>query len=167
MSQCGGNCGSCGGCAKELTLTQQEVTLLRKLGQIPFLPVARKADDMTPVYLEDNDYTREEYSLILQLLEKKGLITIDYDAPLRGMDMAAYAGYPVPDPEGADGAGNAGDSGHHTVKKGLLQKALQQSLFITFSQGRRSPAGRCTAQEYSWQGQPKRCGLPLPFHPLP
>lgn len=95
MSQCGGNCGSCGGCAKELTLTQQEVTLLRKLGQIPFLPVARKADGMTPVYLEDNDYTREEYSLILQLLEKKGLITIDYDAPLRGMDMAAYAGYPV------------------------------------------------------------------------
>ena len=67
---CGGNCGSCGGCAKELSLTRQEIDLLFKLGQIPFLPVARKADDMTLVYLEDTDCTREEYSVLLQLLEK-------------------------------------------------------------------------------------------------
>lgn len=92
---CGGNCGSCGGCAKELSLTRQEIDLLFKLGQIPFLPVARKADDMTPVYLEDTDCTREEYSVLLQLLEKKGLISIDYDAPLGGMDMSAYADYRV------------------------------------------------------------------------
>ena len=92
---CSGNCGSCGGCARELSLTRQEIDLLFKLGQIPFLPVARKADDMTPVYLEDTDCTREEYSILLQLLEKKGLISIDYDAPLVGMDMSAYAGYRV------------------------------------------------------------------------
>ena len=92
---CNGNCGSCGGCAKELTLTPQEILVLRKLGQIPFLPVARRADDMTPVYLEDNDCTRKEYSLVLQLLEHKALISIDYRAPLKGMDMSAYKGFPI------------------------------------------------------------------------
>ena len=68
---CSGNCGSCGGCAKELVLTEPEIAMLKKLGQIPFWPVARKADDMTPVFLEDTDYSTEEYSLILQLLEKR------------------------------------------------------------------------------------------------
>ena len=92
---CNGNCGSCGGCAKELTLTPQEILLLRKLGQIPFLPVARKADNMIPVYLEDEDCTREEYSLVLQLLERKALISIDYRTALKGMDMSQYKGLPV------------------------------------------------------------------------
>lgn len=95
MAHCNGNCGSCGGCAKQLTLTDGELDILHTLGQIPFLPVARKADDMTPVYLEDGDFTREEYSLILQVLEQKGLISLDYDKPLGGFDMSAYAGYPV------------------------------------------------------------------------
>ena len=78
-----------------MVLTQQEVDMLTTLGQFPFLPVARKADDMTPVYLEDTACTQEEYSLILQCLEKKSLISIDYDAPLSGADMSAYKGYPV------------------------------------------------------------------------
>ena len=97
MSQCTncGNCGSCGGCAKELSLTQPEIDMLRTLGQLAFLPVARKADDMTPIYLEETDYTPEDYSAILQLLEKKSLISIDYDAPLPGADMTAYKGYSV------------------------------------------------------------------------
>ena len=92
---CNGNCGSCGGCAKELTLTPQEISMLKKLGQIPFLPVARKAGDMIPVYLEDEDFTTEEYSLVLQLLEHKALISIDYRSPLKGMDMTPYKDYPV------------------------------------------------------------------------
>ena len=92
---CSGNCGSCGGCAKQLTLTDGEIDILKKLGQIPFLPVARKADDMTPVYLEDSDFSREEYSLILQVLEQKGLISLDYDKPLSHFAMQAYAGFPV------------------------------------------------------------------------
>ena len=95
MSNCSGNCGSCGGCAKELVLAKQEADMLYTLGQFSFLPVARKADDMTPVYLEDTRYSREEYSLILQCLEKKQLISIDYDAPLADADMSAYSGYPV------------------------------------------------------------------------
>lgn len=92
---CGGNCGSCGGCAKALELTQMEIDFLEKLGQIPFLPVARRADDMVPVYLEDRDYTREEYSLILQCLEKKGLVSMDYDKPLGLFDDSTYRAYPV------------------------------------------------------------------------
>jgi len=91
MQKCDNHaCGSCGGCAKELSLTQGEIDMLGKLAQIPFLPVARKADDMIPVYLEDCDYTPEQYSLILQHLERKGLISVDYDRPLKGFDMAAY-----------------------------------------------------------------------------
>ena len=96
MSTCNNkSCGACGGCAKELVLTEAELNILTTLGQFPFLPVARKADDMTPVYLEETDYPQEEYSLILQLLEKKSLIDIDYSMPLRGFDMSAYKGYPV------------------------------------------------------------------------
>ena len=84
------NCSSCGGCGKVLTLTENEIAFLRILGQYAFLPVARKADDMTPVCLEaDAD------SAALQHLEKKGLIDISYDSPLAGADMSAYAGYPV------------------------------------------------------------------------
>ena len=94
MGNCNGNCGGCTGCAKQLSLTEGELHILECLGQIPFLPVARKADDMTPIYLEDACYPKEEYSLILQVLEKKGLISIDYD-PLPGADMSAYKGYPV------------------------------------------------------------------------
>ena len=96
MSQCSsGGCHSCGGCAKELTLTPQEIEMLRTLGQIPFLPVARKAEDMTPIYLEQIDYSAQEYSLILQVLEKKNLISLDYGKPLQGFDMSAYKGYSV------------------------------------------------------------------------
>lgn len=69
--------------------------MLQTLGQLAFLPVARKADDMTPIYLEQTDYAPEDYSAVLQLLEKKGLISIDYDAPLPGADMTAYKAYPV------------------------------------------------------------------------
>lgn len=95
MAGCNGNCAACGGCAKQLTLTEPEIGMLRTLGQIPFLPVARKADDMTPVYLEDTVYDRETYSLVLQVLEQKGLVSLDYDKPLSAADMSAYQGYPV------------------------------------------------------------------------
>ena len=92
---CSGNCAACGGCGKELVLNKAEIEMLQTLGQIPFLPVARKADDLCPVYLEEDTYSREEYSLILQCLEKRGLISIDYDMPLKHFDDAAYAGYPI------------------------------------------------------------------------
>ena len=92
---CSGNCGSCGGCANVLELTQAEMDFLLELGQFAFLPIARKADDMIPVYLEDERYSQHEYSLILQVLEQKHLVSLDYDKPLRNFDAEKYAAYPV------------------------------------------------------------------------
>lgn len=92
---CGGNCGGCTGCSASLELTSGEMGVLQTLGQYSFLPVARRREDMVPVYLEDSALSREEYSLILQCLEKRGLIDISYDAPLKGADMSAYVGYPI------------------------------------------------------------------------
>ena len=97
MGNCGsccGSCGKCGGCEKELTLSGEEIALLRQLGQYSFLPLARKASDMTPVFLEDGEKQKERMSLAIQCLEKKMLIDIDY-TPLPGADMRAYEGYPV------------------------------------------------------------------------
>lgn len=93
---CSGNCGKCGGCqAGCMELSEGEIRMLRTLEQIPFLPVARKMDDDIPVYLEEQDYTREEYSLILLCLEKRGLIDIDYRQPLAAWEDARYGDYPV------------------------------------------------------------------------
>lgn len=90
---CNGNCASCGGCARELTLSRQELDFLMQFAQIPFLPVARKMGDLEPVYLEAD--APENASLILQCLEKKGLISLDYDKPLKGFDDSAYEDYPI------------------------------------------------------------------------
>lgn len=96
---CNGQCGSCGGCsggcARELVMTKQELTFLEELGQVAFLPVARRMGDLEPVYLEAGPDRKEEYALLLQCLEKKGLITLDYDQPLHGFDDSAYAAYPI------------------------------------------------------------------------
>ena len=90
---CNGNCSVCSGCARELVLTEKEMDFLHVLGQYAFLPVARTMGDLTPVYLEEGD--REEMSLLLQCLEKKGLISLDYDKPLRWFDESAYADFPI------------------------------------------------------------------------
>ena len=92
---CNGNCSSCSVCAKVLELTEGEIHILLELGQFAFLPIARRADDMVPVYLEDDRYTKEEYSLILQVLEQKRLISLDYDQALTHANLEAYTSYPV------------------------------------------------------------------------
>ncbi len=92
---CSGNCGSCGGCARELVLSAAEINMLWKFAQIPFLPVARKLGDLAPVYLEETELPQEDYSLVLQCLEKKGLISLDYDKPLKGFHSGAYHAYPI------------------------------------------------------------------------
>ena len=94
MGTCSGNCEHCGGCAGELVLSQPELDMLWELGANAFLPVARKASDNTPIYLEQQAETVEQYSLILICLEKKGLISIDFDRPLQGADMGKYQSYP-------------------------------------------------------------------------
>ncbi len=92
---CASGCGNCSGCSKDLVLTPAEVALLQALAQIPFLPVARKADDMTPVYLENVAEKDNPDGLALALLEKRGLIDIDYRMPLQGFDYTPYKGFPV------------------------------------------------------------------------
>ena len=100
MGNCGNcsgsceKCSTCGGCGQGLELTMEEIRFLQELGQYSFLPVARKASDMIPVYLENGEENKELMSLVLQCLEKKMLIDITYD-PLPGADMSAYKGYPV------------------------------------------------------------------------
>ena len=95
MPNCNGNCASCSGCARELVLTDKEMEFLRELGQVAFLPVARAMGDLTPVYLEEGEQNQQAYSLLLQVLEKKNLISLDYDKPLRGFDDGRYAAYPI------------------------------------------------------------------------
>jgi len=89
MAKCSGNCASCAGCARELVLSPRELEFLRSLGQIPFQGIARKLGEDIPVFPENNT---EEMTLVLQCLEKKGLISLDYDLPLKGCD---YGDYPV------------------------------------------------------------------------
>ena len=89
---CSGNCGSCSGCSGSLELTEPEMAFLRLLGQVAFLPVAREMGEEKPVYLEDGPERREENALVLLLLERKGLISLDYDQPLSG---ARYSDLPI------------------------------------------------------------------------
>ena len=91
-SSCG--CSTCGH-ASELVMTRPELDFLQELAQIPFLPVARKMGDLNPVYLENGEEAAEEMSLVLQCLEKKGLISLDYSRPLLGFDDSAYRDYPI------------------------------------------------------------------------
>ncbi|MBE6957916.1 MAG: hypothetical protein E7447_02015 [Ruminococcaceae bacterium] len=92
---CGGCCGNCGGCGSTLVLNAEEIAMLRLLGQIPFLPVARSASSMDPVYLEEGELSPEKSSLALRCLEKRGLISIDFDQPLKGGYSKAYDAYPI------------------------------------------------------------------------
>ena len=87
---CGSCCGSCGGCDKAMVLAQEEVDILLQLAQIPFLPVARRADNIDPQCFESG-----VGMLALQCLEKRGLISIDYDQPLKNGYSADYDPYPI------------------------------------------------------------------------
>ena len=55
---CSGGCPGCGGCDRSLSLTAEEVAFLKRLGEVPFLPVGRKREDMVPIFLEDGRSSR-------------------------------------------------------------------------------------------------------------
>lgn len=90
---CSGGCDRCSGCARELVVGPGELEFLEFLGQYAFLPVARKMGDLTPCCFEPE--APEDISLILQLLEKKNLISLDYDKPLKAEYGPAYEAYPI------------------------------------------------------------------------
>ncbi len=92
-AKCSGDCAHCSGCGASYVLSEPELQFLQLLGQVAFLPVARRAEDTTPVYCGEGEYTMQEYSLILQCLDKKNLIDIDYYTPLVGFD--GYGDYPL------------------------------------------------------------------------
>ena len=95
---CSGNCGGCtgcSGCGGAMELTEGEIRMLLELGQIPFLPVGWKMGEDVPVYLEEGEYPAEEYSLILLCLQKRGLISLDYDLPLKGFSGRTYETCPI------------------------------------------------------------------------
>ena len=86
--------GSCGGCGRALTLTSGERDFLMELAQVPFLPLARKASEESPVYLEAGEENREAYAPLLLSLARKGLISLDYDIPMKRYP-AGYEAYPI------------------------------------------------------------------------
>ena len=102
MSGCGncegcadrGSCGGCTGCGGSLELTRQEMDFLVLLGQVAFLPVARKASEETPVYLEAGEENREAFAALLLSMERKGLVSLDYDIPMNQYP-AGYEAYPI------------------------------------------------------------------------
>lgn len=93
QSSCGG-CGGCPGCGGQYSLTQEEIEFLSEFAVIPFLPAARKADGDMPVYLEHGGDIQKN-SETLMWLKLKGLISIDYDLPIKNYDYSIYKGYPV------------------------------------------------------------------------
>lgn len=90
----GGGCSGCSGCGGELTLTYRERDFLMELAQTPFLPVARKASEETPVYLEAGEENRALYAALLLTMERKGLVSLDYDIPMKQYP-AGYEDYPI------------------------------------------------------------------------
>ncbi len=87
---CSGGCSGCGGCDRSLTLTEPELALLDRLAQTPFLPVGRKIDGEEPLFEGEPHMTP-----VLQVLEKKNLISIDYKQPLSGCREDWYLACPV------------------------------------------------------------------------
>lgn len=85
---CGGDCASCSGCSRELSITSEELDVLRLLGQMAFLAIARKPDSMTPS-------CQVCRGIVLEHLERKGLVSLDYDLPLRGFDYDVFPGLKV------------------------------------------------------------------------
>ena len=98
---CGKDCGKnhcgacCGGACHSLTLVPAEYALLQTFAVTPFLPVAASWNLKTPIYLEDSEFSQEEYSWAVQALALKGLVRIDYDIPLGKFDYSAYRSYPM------------------------------------------------------------------------
>ena len=96
-ADCSGCKSGCSGCpgAGSLELTQPEVEFLRLLGQVVFLPIARRMGDEMPVCLENGLPDAAQTSRVLLMLERKALVSLDYREPLKGAAYERYAAYPV------------------------------------------------------------------------
>ncbi len=87
------SCAACPGCG-DLLLTVDELTVLRRFAAVPFLPLARRAEDGLPVCLELAG-DPERIAAVLRNLESKGLVSLDYRLPLSNFDYSEYAACPL------------------------------------------------------------------------
>ena len=87
-------CQGCGGCGNGLSLFREELELLRCFAQSPFLPVGCAAGAAEPVYLENGRDKAGNYAAAIALLQRKGLIRVDYDIPLKNFAYDGYETYP-------------------------------------------------------------------------
>ena len=71
-----------------MELTEEEISFLHRLGECAFLPVIQEKE--APVFPEEAGK-----ELLLQCLEKKGLISLDYVKPLKDYHTPAYDASPV------------------------------------------------------------------------
>ena len=90
-SKCGG-CGGCSGCGS-MELNPGELAVLLALGQLAYLPIGGKSYDAMPVILGEETMSPEESGLVLLCLEKKGLVSLERNQPLKG--YAGYGDYPL------------------------------------------------------------------------
>ena len=88
MNHCS-KCGGCSGCGS-IELSPGELETLVRLGQLAFLPIGGETDEM-PVLLGEESMMPQESALVLLCLEKKGLVSLDRNIPLKGYD--GYGGY--------------------------------------------------------------------------
>ena len=86
---CGGSCTGCGA----LELTPDELDLLRRFAQLPFLPIAQRMDG-TAVCMEEGETRARALGAAAELLSSRGLAALDYDLPLTGYDYAPYGKAP-------------------------------------------------------------------------
>lgn len=101
---------TCGGCncghqQTEIQLTKEETEFLKQLAQTPFLPLATfvlkstksshlESVALAPVYINDRADSMEtvkSMAIVLESLEDKGLITLDYDEPLENGNYMDYS----------------------------------------------------------------------------
>ena len=76
--------GSCGA----LYLTEDELSVLRRFAETPFLPLVKKADGLPLCPALEGD--TERLAAVLRNLESKGLISLDEWLPLTNFDYSFF-----------------------------------------------------------------------------
>ena len=81
--------GSCGA----LFLTEDELSVLRRFAEMPFLPLVKMTDGLPLCPTLEGDAQR--LAAVLRNLESKGLISLDDWLPLTNYDYSAWTSHPV------------------------------------------------------------------------